>query len=112
MRRSDQAMSSDSKIVRFAYGPVGAHKKTLARQAQGVVKEGEDMGEEPERTLVDELALELVDELQVEVVLEGQGLLTHHGLHGHHVLAQGVVRVLQSQAGQARSDTLAKGLIG
>jgi hypothetical protein len=60
-------------------------------------------------TLVDELPLELLDELEVEVVLERQGLLTHHGLHGHHVLAQRIVGVLPKEE-KAYMSSLLRGL--
>mmetsp|Transcript_38125 Transcript_38125/g.96425 ORF Transcript_38125/g.96425 Transcript_38125/m.96425 type:complete len:371 (-) Transcript_38125:560-1672(-) len=45
------------------------------------------------RALRHKLALKLVQELEVQQVLGRQRLLTHHGLHGGHVLANGVVGV-------------------
>jgi hypothetical protein len=46
-----------------------------------------------QQTLVDEALLELLQELEVQEILRGQGLLTDDGLHGLHVLADGVARV-------------------
>ena len=36
-------------------------------------------------TLRDKLTLELFHELDEEMVLEREGLLAHHRLHGHHI---------------------------
>lgn len=46
--------------------------------------------------LRDKVLLELDQELQVQQIVGGQRLLTDDGLHGLHVLADGVTSVLQS----------------
>lgn len=50
-------------------------------------------------TLSNEVLLKLLQELQVQEIVRGQGFLTHHGLHGLHVLADGVAGVLGWEQG-------------
>lgn len=46
-------------------------------------------------TLRDEVLLELRQELQIQQVVGCQGFLTHYGLHGLHVLTNGVASILK-----------------
>ena len=46
-------------------------------------------------TLSDEVLLKLLQELQVEQIIGGEGLLSYHGLHGLHVLTNGIAGILR-----------------
>lgn len=48
-------------------------------------------------TLGNEVLLKLLEELQVEQVIRGEGLLSHHSLHGLDVLTDGVAGILQTE---------------
>lgn len=48
-------------------------------------------------TLSDEVLLKLLEELKVEQIIRGEGLLSHHGLHGLDVLTDGVTGVLETR---------------
>ena len=46
-------------------------------------------------TLSDKVLLKFLQELQVQKVIWGQGLLSHHGLHGLNVFTDGIAGILQ-----------------
>mmetsp|Transcript_9018 Transcript_9018/g.30566 ORF Transcript_9018/g.30566 Transcript_9018/m.30566 type:complete len:578 (+) Transcript_9018:341-2074(+) len=93
-----------ARVLRPA-GSVGAGVELLEDLLRDALEEllgegpeeapGEVEGVEDGAVLVgplrNELLLELVEELEVEVVLGRERLLADDGLHGHHVLADGVV---------------------
>lgn len=56
-------------------------------------------GDERTLTLSNKVLFKLLEELQVEEVVGGEGLFSHHGLHGLDVLPDGVTGVLETQVG-------------
>lgn len=55
-------------------------------------------------TLSDEVLLKLLQELQVEKIIGGEGLLSHHGLHGLHVLTNGIAGILRGTEARGRRE--------
>lgn len=47
-----------------------------------------------------EVLLEFSEELQVQQVVRRQRLFTHHGLHGLHVLADGIASILKNEGSE------------
>lgn len=55
-------------------------------------------------TLSNEVLLKLLQELEVEQVIRGEGLLSHHSLHGLDVLTDGVAGVLGTRGTQSEAN--------
>jgi hypothetical protein len=65
----------------------------------------ESQAADRKHTLVDEGLLKLVEELEVEEIFRCEGLLTDDGLHGLHVLADGVASVLNGFVSPKNKNT-------